>query len=85
MMRYFGKKRKFGEFRCPECKRVWFSANAWEGYGQKCQKCDIMVQPSSLRPLEKSEDKMDKIDISKRHPQELCEKCKVKGTFCGSY
>lgn len=43
---YQGKKRCFGEFKCPKCKRKWLSANSWCNMGQECIKCRINVYPS---------------------------------------
>ncbi|KAJ0175743.1 hypothetical protein K1T71_008902 [Dendrolimus kikuchii] len=75
-------KRCFGEYRCPNCKRSWMSGNSWPNYGQQCTTCNINVMPHSQRPLEKP-DGLDKSDTSKPHRQELCEKCKKLGYFCG--
>ncbi|XP_071467233.1 zinc finger CCHC domain-containing protein 24 isoform X2 [Marmota flaviventris] len=50
---YQGKKRCFGEYKCPKCKRKWMSGNSWANMGQECIKCHINVYPHKqcLRPL----------------------------------
>ncbi|OWF52668.1 zinc finger CCHC domain-containing protein 24-like [Mizuhopecten yessoensis] len=78
---YQGKKRCFGEYKCPKCKRKWMSGNSWANMGQECIKCHINVYPHKQRPLEKP-DGLDVSDQSKVHPQHLCEKCKVLGYYC---
>ncbi|KAK7498586.1 hypothetical protein BaRGS_00010246, partial [Batillaria attramentaria] len=78
---YQGKKRCFGEYKCPKCKRKWMSGNSWANMGQECIKCHIMVYPHKQRPLEKP-DGLDVSDQSKVHPQHLCEKCKMLGYYC---
>ena len=42
---YQGKKRCFGEFKCPRCKRKWVSGNSWANSAQDCIKCKINVYP----------------------------------------
>jgi len=42
---YQGKKRCFGEYKCPKCKRKWMSGNSWANMGQECIKCHINVFP----------------------------------------
>ncbi|GLH14695.1 Zinc finger CCHC domain-containing protein 24 [Gryllus bimaculatus] len=78
---YQGKKRCFGEYKCPKCKRKWMSGNSWANMGQECIKCHINVYPHKQRPLEKP-DGLDVSDQSKVHPQNLCEKCKSLGYYC---
>ncbi|TGZ54480.1 Zinc finger CCHC domain-containing protein 24 [Temnothorax longispinosus] len=78
---YQGKKRCFGEYKCPKCKRKWMSGNSWANMGQECIKCHINVYPHKQRPLEKP-DGLDVSDQSKVHPQHLCEKCKTLGYYC---
>lgn len=78
---YQGKKRCFGEFFCPRCKRKWMSGNSWANMSQDCIKCHINVYPRKQRPLEKP-DGLDVSDQSKVHPQHLCEKCKALGYYC---
>uniref|UniRef100_A0A1B6DEJ2 3CxxC-type domain-containing protein n=2 Tax=Clastoptera arizonana TaxID=38151 RepID=A0A1B6DEJ2_9HEMI len=78
---YQGKKRCFGEYKCPKCKRKWMSGNSWANMGQECIKCHINVYPHKQRPLEKP-DGLDVSDQSKVHPQHLCEKCKQLGFYC---
>lgn len=79
---YQGNRRCFGEYRCPQCNRLWMSANSWANTGQQCQSCNIVVYPHTQRRLEKPEG-LDVGDPQKRHPQHLCEKCKRLGHFCG--
>lgn len=81
MTPYQGKKRCFGEYKCPRCKRKWMSGNSWANMGQECKKCQITVYPHKQRPLEKP-DGLDVSDQSKEHPQELCEKCRTLGFYC---
>lgn len=78
---YQGKKRCFGEYKCPKCKRKWMSGNSWANMGQECIKCHINVYPHKQRPLEKP-DGLDVSDQSKVHPQHLCQKCKSLGYYC---
>ncbi|XP_046406498.1 zinc finger CCHC domain-containing protein 24-like isoform X2 [Ischnura elegans] len=78
---YQGKKRCFGEYKCPKCKRKWMSGNSWANMGQECIKCHINVYPQKQRPLDKP-DGLDVSDQSKVHPQHLCEKCKTLGYYC---
>ncbi|KRT85674.1 hypothetical protein AMK59_2842, partial [Oryctes borbonicus] len=42
---YQGRKRCFGEYKCPKCKRKWMSGNSWSNMGQECIKCHINVYP----------------------------------------
>lgn len=42
---YQGKKRCFGEYKCPKCKRKWMSGNSWSNIGQECIKCHVNVYP----------------------------------------
>ncbi|XP_057298088.1 uncharacterized protein LOC130629015 [Hydractinia symbiolongicarpus] len=78
---YQGKKRCFGEYKCPSCKRKWMSGNSWSNMGQSCIKCSILVYPHKQRPLDKP-DGLDVSDQTKEHPQTLCEKCKTLGYYC---
>nr|CAH7766807.1 unnamed protein product [Callosobruchus chinensis] len=78
---YQGRKRCFGEYKCPKCKRKWMSGNSWANMGQECIKCRINVFPHKQRPLEKP-DGLDVSDQSKVHPQHLCQKCKELGYYC---
>ncbi|VVC88618.1 unnamed protein product [Leptidea sinapis] len=78
---YQGKKRCFGEYKCPKCKRKWMSGNSWANNGQDCIKCRINVFPHKQRPLEKP-DGLDVSDQSKIHPQHLCQKCRSLGYYC---
>ncbi|XP_046275568.1 zinc finger CCHC domain-containing protein 24 isoform X2 [Marmota monax] len=47
---YQGKKRCFGEYKCPKCKRKWMSGNSWANMGQECIKCHINVYPHKQAP-----------------------------------
>ncbi|XP_063566351.1 zinc finger CCHC domain-containing protein 24 isoform X4 [Gorilla gorilla gorilla] len=47
---YQGKKRCFGEYKCPKCKRKWMSGNSWANMGQECIKCHINVYPHKQSP-----------------------------------
>lgn len=78
---YQGRKRCFGEFKCPKCKRKWMSGNSWANTHQDCIKCHINVYPHKQRPLEKP-DGLDVSDQSKVHPQHLCQKCRELGFYC---
>ncbi|XP_045774284.1 zinc finger CCHC domain-containing protein 24-like [Maniola jurtina] len=80
---YQGSKRSFGEFRCPQCKRGWMSANTWANCGQQCNKCNINVYPYKQLPLNKAGG-LNKSDPSKKHPQELCQKCRSLKYYCGA-
>ena len=42
---YQGKKRCFGEYKCPKCKRKWMSGNSWADFGQDCTNCGLNVYP----------------------------------------
>ncbi|XP_076454414.1 uncharacterized protein LOC143289293 isoform X2 [Babylonia areolata] len=42
---YQGRKRCFGEYRCPRCQRRWMSANSWANTAQHCTKCRLRVFP----------------------------------------
>ncbi|XP_039756355.1 zinc finger CCHC domain-containing protein 24-like isoform X2 [Pararge aegeria] len=79
---YQGKKRCFGEYRCPQCKRRWMSANSWANSGQDCNKCRINVYPHRQMPLHKPGG-LDKSDPTKKHPRELCQKCRSLKSYCG--
>lgn len=38
----------FGHYECKTCGKKWMSSHAWDGYGQKCLKCNSNVLPLSL-------------------------------------
>ncbi|XP_033109341.1 zinc finger CCHC domain-containing protein 24-like [Anneissia japonica] len=80
---YQGKKRVFGEFRCPKCNRMWMSGNSWADFGQECQTCKVNVYPYSQRPLKFSGEEEGNMD--QPHPSHLCEKCKKQGNCRGGY
>jgi len=50
MTPYQGKKRCFGEYQCPRCKRKWMSGNSWSNSGQECIKCHVNVYPHKQVP-----------------------------------
>ncbi|XP_052743397.1 zinc finger CCHC domain-containing protein 24 [Bicyclus anynana] len=79
---YQGKRRSFGEFKCPQCQRRWMSANSWANSGQDCSKCKINVYPHRQMRLD-NPGGLDKSDPTKRHPRELCQRCREIGDFCG--
>lgn len=81
---YQGSNRVFGYFRCEGCQRHWMSGNSWADMGQKCTRCGVNVYPYKQMPLEKTDDD-DKIDDTKPHPEELCEKCRQLGYNCRLY
>jgi len=56
MTPYQGKKRCFGEYQCPRCKRKWMSGNSWSNSGQECIKCHVNVYPHKqvCRPVPSS-------------------------------
>ena len=74
------QKRKFGEYKCPKCGRTWSSGNSWEGMGQECMTCRIMVRPHTLRPLKRP----DGPENGPPHRSDLCEMCKKLGYNCRS-
>ncbi|XP_071949024.1 zinc finger CCHC domain-containing protein 24-like [Antedon mediterranea] len=81
---YQGRKRTFGEFHCKDCDRTWCSSHSWADKGQKCQTCEVNVYPTKQTPLQKPDGLDEHIDVNKHHPQDLCERCKELGRFCGS-
>ncbi|KAJ6641274.1 Zinc finger CCHC domain-containing protein 24 [Pseudolycoriella hygida] len=80
---YQGGNRCFGEYICKKCNRRWMSANSWKNT-QQCKQCKINVFPHKQRPLHKP-DGLDKSDMNKFHPRELCGRCKLIGEFCGNF
>ncbi|RWS04432.1 hypothetical protein B4U79_01602, partial [Dinothrombium tinctorium] len=74
-------KPMFGEFKCDDCHRHWYSASAWKNYGQICSKCGTLKYPLILRPLNESEG-LNKINPNKPHLKDLCEKCIKLGHSC---
>ena len=70
--------RMFGEYRCPQCRRTWSSANSWEGMRQECMICRIMVRPHTLRPPQRTNGPED----GPPHRSDLCEMCKILGYNC---
>jgi hypothetical protein len=61
---YQGKKRCFGEFKCPKCKRKWMSGNSWANCGQECIKCHINVYPHKQKPHELNPRGLKKYSLS---------------------
>ncbi|CAH0563912.1 unnamed protein product, partial [Brassicogethes aeneus] len=45
-------QRCFGEYECPECRRIWMSSYSWSNIGQECFNCHINVLPHNQRPLD---------------------------------
>ena len=41
----------YGEYKCLNCNRHWYSSKAWRDWGQKCQSCDEDIKPYKLWPL----------------------------------
>ncbi|KAG8178253.1 hypothetical protein JTE90_000354 [Oedothorax gibbosus] len=78
---YVNNDRCFGEYKCPECNRMWKSANSWANMGQECVKCHIYVYPHEQKPLRRP-DGFEVPDNRKEHLQHLCEKCKKLGKCC---
>ncbi|GLH14696.1 Zinc finger CCHC domain-containing protein 24 [Gryllus bimaculatus] len=85
---YQGKRRTFGKYKCPQCKKLWWSSNSWANLGQECNKCFTMVYPYSQRPLVCIDDDEDvskqpkKELMKKKHEENLCEKCQELGFCC---
>lgn len=53
---YQGRKRCFGEYKCPKCERKWMSGNSYANIGQECISCHIIVYPTkqvSFRKMKK--------------------------------
>jgi hypothetical protein len=55
---YQGKKRCFGEYKCPTCDRKWMSGNSYANQPQKCLKCQISVYPIKQKALDKAFEEM---------------------------
>ncbi len=49
---YQGRKRCFGEFKCPNCQKTWKSANSRSNEPQPCTNCRIQVYPLKQKSLE---------------------------------
>lgn len=79
---YQGKRRVWGEFRCPTCNHTWNSGNSWANMGQQCKSCNINVYPYHQRPLDKPDSDEENYDSGKPHESSLCEKCKQLGRPC---
>ncbi|XP_033101424.1 zinc finger CCHC domain-containing protein 24-like [Anneissia japonica] len=75
---YQGKKRAFGNFKCPKCNRTWSSANSWANMGQECKTCRINVYPYHQEELKPGNTSYNQ----EQHPEHLCEKCKQLGHSC---
>lgn len=56
--------------------------NSWADTWQECQRCCINVYPYRQTPLEKSNEDSNKIDSSKHHPENLCQRCIELGHYC---
>ena len=72
----------FGHFHCGQCKNEWRSGYAWDGVGQECRLCRIMVLPYLLKPLQFNPATSNK---GQPHRQDLCEMCKQLGHSCKDY
>ncbi|XP_047476315.1 zinc finger CCHC domain-containing protein 24-like [Penaeus chinensis] len=78
---YQGNRRVCGYFECRKCSKRWFSANSWANCNQKCKSCNTDVYPYKQVKREKSDNPPKEI---RPHPQEMCQKCRQLGFFCGS-
>ncbi|XP_065905637.1 zinc finger CCHC domain-containing protein 24-like [Dysidea avara] len=76
---YQGDKRRFGEYKCPQCSREWKSAYSWANMGQECKTCNINVYPHTQEALLYNGES----DPNKPHLSHLCEKCKKYGNCKG--
>ncbi|XP_045463035.1 zinc finger CCHC domain-containing protein 24-like [Harmonia axyridis] len=70
----------YGKFECEKCKNAWASACCWKDKHQICKSCGRKVIAYGMTPLHKSAHTVH--DLSKKHPQELCEKCIELGYYC---
>ena len=50
---YQGKGRRFGYYKCGQCRKHWKSAYSWANEYQRCRSCGTNVYPYKQRPLEK--------------------------------
>ena len=71
----------FGHFLCDECHNEWQSGYAWDGAGQECRLCRVMILPHSLKPLKFNSSS----GKGQPHREDLCEMCKQLGQSCKSY
>ena len=71
----------FGEFYCEECHRKWNSGSAWDGAGQMCNECKVMVPPYRLKPLEGNPSSSG----SRQHREDQCQMCKQLGKNCKKF
>lgn len=78
---YQGTKRCYGYFSC-ECGRTWESGNSWANSYQQCEGCSSKVYPFKQEALQKKTD--SKIDKTKHHPMNLCQRCQKLGFYCGN-
>ncbi|XP_042886503.1 zinc finger CCHC domain-containing protein 24-like isoform X1 [Penaeus japonicus] len=78
---YQGNRRTCGYFQCKKCNKHWFSANTWANCSQKCKSCNSDVYPYKQVRHQKSDEPPKEI---RPHPQEMCQKCRQLGYFCGS-
>uniref|UniRef100_A0A7M5V1D2 3CxxC-type domain-containing protein n=1 Tax=Clytia hemisphaerica TaxID=252671 RepID=A0A7M5V1D2_9CNID len=76
---YQGRRRMFGQFRCPQCLRTWASGNTWANTTQQCKSCLIEVLPYRQETLKRT---TVLTGPGKEHPQHLCGMCKKLGRYC---
>ena len=82
--------RRYGYYRCYRCRRTWQSAYTWCEIGtcdpvhpQNCKRCNQSVLAHEVQELLKPDpEKQRHIDVSKRHVQELCHRCRNKPYPC---
>ncbi len=72
----------FGTFHCDQCHNKWQSGYAWDGVGQDCRSCRIMILPHTLEPLKITGTPVGK---GQPHREDLCEMCKQLGHSCKNY
>ncbi|KAL5473863.1 hypothetical protein EMCRGX_G028426 [Ephydatia muelleri] len=70
--------RMFGTFVCSNCNRSWYSAYAWSGKGQECQRCLTMNLPKELRPLLHQ----GSSNPDRPHDEAHCQRCQELGHSC---
>ena len=76
-------ERRFGSFRCVECKRTWCSANSWMDAWQRCVQCNVKVYPYQQDALQRDDDDDAVRDNDEKpHQTELCGRCQKLGHSC---
>jgi hypothetical protein len=77
----FTNRKGFGMFQCSECFRYWSSAHAYKDkFRQKCQRCEIAVQPYIMWEFTEEPEPHDNDDASP-HDALRCEAC-LAGEYC---